>query len=63
MIIKIFYKNGKVNIVEIMPIKNTNKYHYVNLTKHHICTCEFSSIEEALKDLNNYDNILKIERI
>ena len=63
MTLKIFYKNGKISVVVIMPIKETQKYHYVNLTKQHICTCEFSSVEEALKDLDNYDNILKVERV
>lgn len=63
MTLKIFYKNGKVSIVVIMPVKGTNEYHYVNLTKQHICTCKFTSIENALKDLDNYDNILKVERI
>jgi hypothetical protein len=63
MKLKIFYKNNKISIVTIMPIKETNRYHYINLTKQHICPCEFLSIEDALKDLDNYKNILKVERI
>lgn len=61
--LSILYKNGKINIVMILPYKDTNKYSYVNLTKGHICPCVFSSIEEALKDLKNYPNIKEWEEI
>ena len=53
----ILYKNKKVNIVSILPHKNIDKYSYINMTKGHICPCQFNSIEDALNDLKNYDNI------
>lgn len=47
--LSILYYDGKINIVMIMPHKNSSKYSYVNLTKGHICPCQFNSIEEAFK--------------
>lgn len=35
----------------IFKIKNTNKYKFVNLSKGHICSCEFDSMEEAIDDM------------
>lgn len=31
--------------------KDTNEYSFVNLTKGHICPCKFSSVEEAIADM------------
>ena len=59
----ILYKNKKINIVSILPYKNTDKYSYINITKGHICPCQFNSIEDALNDLKNYNNIEKWEEI
>jgi hypothetical protein len=53
----ILYKDKKVNIVTILPHKESGKYSYINMTKGHICPCQFESIEAALKDLESYDNI------
>ena len=53
----ILYKDKKISIVTILPHKDTGKYSYVNITKGHICPCQFDSAEDALKDLENYDNI------
>lgn len=53
----ILYKNRKINIVAILPHKGTELYSYVNLTKGHICPCKFESVEAAIEDLNNYDEI------
>lgn len=36
--------------------KATNEYSFVNLTKRHICPCRFSSIEEAIADMENRKN-------
>lgn len=63
MYLKIYYIGDKVNYITIMPIKGTSKYHFINLTKHHICTCEFSSIQEAIADLSNYKEIIKVEKL
>lgn len=42
--------------VEVLLLKHkiSGEYSFVNLTKGHICPCKFKSVEEALKDLNNY---------
>ena len=59
----ILYKNKKVNIVAIMPHKETGLFSFVNLTKGHICPCQFESVEAALADLQNYNNIELWEEI
>lgn len=61
--LSILYYDGKINIVMIMPYKNSSKYSYVNLTKGHICPCQFNSIEEAIQDLKKYPNIKEWEEI
>lgn len=38
-------------IVSIMLNKLDHTYSFVNLTKGHICTCRFASIEDAIKDM------------
>lgn len=45
--------DGSINEVLLLPIKNTNKYRFVNITKGHICTCEFDSIELAEQDIED----------
>lgn len=55
----IFYNNGKINEVLLLPFKGTNTYSYVNLTKGHICTCKFNSIEDALNDLTKYTDTIR----
>lgn len=59
----ILYKDKKISIVTILPHKDTGKYSYVNMTKGHVCPCQFDSVEDALKDLENYDNIEMWEEI
>lgn len=44
-------KNGNV-IVSIMRNKSDNTYSFVNLTKGHICSCRFDSVENAVKDMD-----------
>lgn len=39
-------------IVTILLNKSDNTYSFVNLTKEHICPCRFSSIEDALHDMD-----------
>lgn len=39
-------------IVTIMQNKSDNTYSFINLTKEHICSCRFNSIEDALKDMD-----------
>ena len=38
-------------IVAIMPYKDTKLYSFVNLTKFHICSCKFKTVEDAINDL------------
>lgn len=49
----IVHKENEDLDVLLLRHKNTNKYSYVNLTKGHICTCIFDSIEEAIQDMEN----------
>ena len=37
--------------VLLLHYKNTNKYSFVNITKGHICSCVFNSIDEAIEDM------------
>jgi len=45
-------------IVAILISRKTGKYSFVNLSKGHICECEFDSVDEAIKDMNADDNVL-----
>ena len=48
-----FVKRKSENvIVSIMRNKSDNTYSIVNLTKGHICSCRFNSIEDATKDMD-----------
>lgn len=50
----IVIKNDDTKCVcTIMQHKFTKKYSFVNITKGHICSCEFNTQEEALTDLRN----------
>lgn len=40
-------------IVAIMLNEQDNKYHYVNLSHNHICSCAFDSIQNAIADMDN----------
>lgn len=39
-------------VVTIMKNKANDTYSFVNLTKEHICPCEFKSIDDALNDMD-----------
>jgi hypothetical protein len=54
--------DGSTATVLILRHKEEGKFSYVNLTKGHICPCKFDSIEEALKDLDNYIKNGKVEK-
>lgn len=43
-------RTGNV-IVQIMLNHVDNKYHFVNLTKCHICKCAFDDISAAVEDM------------
>ena len=43
--------NDNVEVL-IIKNKNDNTYSYVNLTKGHICTCRFKTMDEAIFDMD-----------
>lgn len=53
---KIIKSNDLIYDVILLPYKNTNTWSFINLTKKHICSCKFSSQEEALEDLEDRKN-------
>lgn len=40
-------------IVSIMYNKFNGSYRFVNLTKGHICSCEFETVLDAINDMQN----------
>ena len=48
--------------VLLLPYKNTNKYSFVNITKGHICSCVFNSIDEAIEDMEERNKKGLIDR-
>ena len=40
-------------LVTIMHHKVTGKFSFINLSKSHICQCEFDKYEDAIADLEN----------
>lgn len=56
-IIIVAKNDGTKCVCTIMRHKSNDKYSFVNITKGHICSCEFDTQAEALKDLRNkYNN-------
>ena len=47
------YKKDIVMDVALLKHKGTNTYSYVNLTKGHICSCVFDTVEEAIADMED----------
>lgn len=43
-------ENGNVEVA-IMFNEFNGAYHFVNLTKGHICPCEFESVYDAIEDM------------
>lgn len=46
-------RNSGNVIVSIMFNRMDRKYHFVNLTKNHICVCGFDSVDSAVNDMKN----------
>lgn len=42
--------NGNV-VVSIMWSRMDQSYHFVNLTKGHICSCAFNTVQDAIADM------------
>lgn len=47
-------------MVAIIPHKNNGKYSFVNLTKNHICPCEFNNVDDAIADMDRLKSEGKI---
>ena len=43
-------------LVSIMYNRTDKKYHFVNLSKGHICSCGFETINDAILDMEHYKN-------
>lgn len=46
-------KNNDNVVVAIMLNECDNMYHFVNLTKNHICPCAFETVRDALGDMQS----------
>lgn len=56
-----FVRRTKGNvIVSIMYNRTDNKYHFVNLTSNHICSCCFNTINDAILDMERFKNEGKV---
>ena len=52
-----FIKRQQGNVlVSIMYNRTDKKYHFVNLSKGHICSCGFETINDAILDMKHYKN-------
>lgn len=49
-------------LVYLMKNKSDDTYSYVNITKGHICPCKFSSIADAVRDMERLKDKGKIIR-
>ena len=47
------YKENEILDVLLLRHKGTDKYSFVNLTRGHICSCVFNSVDDALKDIED----------
>lgn len=47
-------ENGTVIEFLLLPRKDVSRYQFVNLTRGHICPCEFNTIEDAVEDVKKY---------
>lgn len=52
-VIIVVKNDGTKCVCTIVQHKLNKKYSFVNITKGHICSCEFDTQAEALKDLRN----------
>ena len=43
-----------IKVILLLRVEDTEKWKFVNLTKAHVCPCEFASQEAALKDFLKY---------
>ena len=48
----VYKQSGNVEVL-LLPHKETGKFSFINLTKGHICSCQFDSIKDAIHDMDN----------
>jgi len=54
-------RSGGIIIVLLFKHKISGKWSFINLSKEHICECEFDSYKDAIDDLNKYKESGKIK--
>ena len=47
----VVYKENETLDVLLLKYKDSDTYSFVNLTKGHICSCVFNTVEDAIKDI------------
>jgi len=55
---RVIRKNDTVDVL-LLPHKDGTGFSYVNLTKGHICPCKFKTMQEALADMDNKDDVIQ----
>ena len=50
-------KNKEPVEVAIMWDRNSKKYCFVNLSHSHVCTCRFDNIIDAVRDMQNNEEV------
>lgn len=57
-----FMIKRKQDIVMCYLMKQkTGGWSYINITKKHICPCVFDTVEDALEDLKNQDDVISFK--
>lgn len=59
MKLEVHKMDGRVYECMLLKHKDTGEYSYINLTRRHICPCRFKSIEEALEEMRDREDIEK----
>lgn len=61
--IDVIHVRRKTDEVDVMVLshKDGSGYSFVNLTKGHICPCVFKTVEDAIEDLINQENVVSFE--
>ena len=47
----VVYKENETLDVLLLKYKDSDTYSFINLTKGHICSCVFNTVEDAIKDI------------
>lgn len=63
MYIKVICRNRPDCIVMICKDRATNKWCFVNLSTEHVCACRFDTINDALADMKEREDIESFSEI